>query len=340
MRDIAPVLDAWLDGEGPLALSTVVETWGSGPRRPGARMTIDSEGRIAGSVSGGCVETSVVQTAREVIGSGEPRLVRFAVSDELAWGVGLACGGSLSVFVERADREALRGVREAMRRRLPVAVAVVTSGPELGASQVRVHGSPGVGSPLLDEVAAAALAAGKPLARETDHGSVFCDVILPPESLVIVGGVHIAQTLAELAARVGYRTVICDPRPVFASPERFPDVELVNEWPEAGFRQIGLDASTAVVTLTHDPKLDDPALAVALASPAFYVGALGSRRTHERRLARLAERGVSEAARQRIAAPVGLPIGARTPDQIALAIMAEVVAARNGARRAPPAPTG
>ena len=335
MRDIAPVLDSWLAGEGPLALSTVVHTWGSGPRRPGARMTIDGEGRIAGSVSGGCVESSVVEAAREVIESGEPRLLRFAVSDELAWGVGLACGGSLSVFVERADREVLAQVREGMKRREPVGLAVVTSGPNLGDSLVRVAGSRDIGSPALGEMAEKALASGKPLAADTEDGTAFCDVILPPESLVIVGGVHIAQTLCELATRVGYRPVICDPRPVFASAERFPGVEVVNEWPEEGFRRIGLDASTAVATLTHDPKLDDPALALALESPAFYVGALGSRKTHARRLDRLKERGVSEAALDRIAAPIGLPIGARTPDQIALAVMAQVVAARNGIRGNP-----
>ncbi len=335
MRDIAPVLDSWLSGAGPLALSTVVHTWGSGPRRPGARMTIDSEGRIAGSVSGGCVESSVVQAAREVIESGEPRLLRFAVSDELAWGVGLACGGALSVFVERADRKLLQQVREGMRRRFPVGLAVVTSGANLGESLALAQGLPGVGLPALVEVAEAALASGRPLSTETELGSVFCDVILPPESLVIVGGVHIAQTLCDLAARVGYRPVICDPRPVFASAERFPGVEVVNDWPDEGFRRIGLDASTAVATLTHDPKLDDPALALALESPAFYVGALGSRKTHERRLNRLRARGVSETALARIAAPIGLPIGARTPDQIALAVMAEVVAARNGVRGNP-----
>ena len=332
MRDIAPVLDSWLCREGPLALSTVVHTWGSGPRRPGARMTIDSEGRIAGSVSGGCVESSVVQAAREVIETGAPRLLRFAVSDELAWGVGLACGGALSVFVERADRELLTRVREGMRRRLPVALAVVTSGPNLGESLVLAQGSSGAGSPELVAAAETALASGRPLSTETAHGPVFCDVILPSESLVIVGGVHVAQALCGLAQRVGYRPVICDPRPVFASAERFPGVEIVNDWPEEGFRRIGLDASTAVATLTHDPKLDDPALALALESPAFYVGALGSRKTHERRLGRLRERGVSEADLSRIAAPIGLPIGARSPDQIALAVMAEVVAARNGVR--------
>lgn len=332
MRDIAPVVDSWLAGEGPLALSTVVATWGSGPRRPGARMTVDREGGIAGSVSGGCVEASVVEAAREVLADGRPRLLRFAVSDEMAWGVGLACGGALTVFVEQANRRLLREVRQAMNARATVALAVVTAGPHLGESLALRAGSPGIGAPALREAAASTLEAGRPLATETERGPVFCDVILPPDALVIVGGVHIAQTLAGLARLVGIRPVICDPRPVFASAERFPGVEIVNDWPEPGFRRIGLDAGTAVATLTHDPKLDDPALAAAVGSPAFYVGALGSRRTHARRLTRLRERGVPEKALSRIAAPIGLPIGARSPEQIALAVMAQVVAARNGVR--------
>ena len=329
MRDIAGVVDRWLAGEGPLALATVVRTWGSGPRRPGARMTVDPEGRISGSVSGGCVEAQVVETAREVLASGRPRLLHFAVSDELAWGVGLACGGSLSVFVESARRELLARVRTGMNRRVPAALAVVTGGDRLGESAALHHGSPGTGPAVLLEAAADALETGRPLRSDTAIGPVFCDVIRPPESLVIVGGVHIAQTLCALARPVGYRPVICDPRPVFASAERFPGVEIVNDWPEPGFARIGLDAGTAVATLTHDPKLDDPALAAALESPAFYVGALGSRKTHARRLKRLRERGVGEEALARIAAPIGLPIGSRTPAQIALSIMAQVVAARN-----------
>ncbi len=330
MRDVAPVLDSWLRGEGPLALATVVRTWGSGPRRPGARMTVDPAGGIAGSVSGGCVEAAVVEAARAVIGSGEPRRLRFAVSDELAWGVGLACGGSLEVFVERADREILGAVRAAMERRVRVALLVVTGGPHLGEALALPEDAPGVGSTDLTGPAAAALAAGEPQPVETGRGPGFCDVIRPAEVLVIVGGVHIAQTLAGLARRVGFRPVICDPRPVFASRDRFPGVEIVNDWPEPAFARVGLDAGTAVATLTHDPKLDDPALAAALASPAFYVGALGSRRTHARRLARLTERGVPAAALARIAAPIGLPLGARSPEQIALSVMAQVVARRNG----------
>lgn len=328
MHDIAGVLDRWLDGGGEIALSTVVETWGSGPRRPGARMTVDSRDRIAGSVSGGCVEGAVVRTAREVIRTGEPELLRFAVANETAWDVGLSCGGRISIFVERPDREAIRGVREAMAARVAVSLAAVVEGPGRGRRAV-VTDAAGVGDTDVAAVGREALEQGRPLVRETPAGRVFADVILPPDSLVIVGGVHIAQTLAVLARAVGYRVAICDPRPVFGSAERFPGVELVNDWPEGAFERIGLDAGTAVATLTHDPKLDDPALAAALGSPAFYVGALGSRRTHAKRRKRLLDRGVREEDLERIAAPIGLPIGARTPDQIALAVMAQVVASRN-----------
>ena len=353
MRDIAPVLDRWLsarpeDGAAsrtPLALATVTRTWGSGPRRPGARMTIGPAAEIAGSVSGGCVEANVIEAAREVLASGKPRLLDFAVADELAWGVGLACGGALSVFVEPADPGAVAAARAGMEARQPVAWAVCTGGEHAGKGAVFRGGerrflSPGAAeaAEALGSVAAQSLAAGTPQSAETPAGPVFCDVVLPPETLVMVGGVHIAQSLARLADTLGYRPVLCDPRPVFASESRFPGVEIVREWPEQAFAAVGLDAGCAVAALTHDPKLDDPALRSALDSPAFYVGALGSRGTHRRRLARLREAGVPEERLARLRAPIGLPIGARSPDQIALSIMAEVVAARNGALPAVPAP--
>jgi len=341
MKGIAERLDRWLLDGGPLALATVVATWGSGPRRPGARMTVDPEGGITGSVSGGCVEANVVETARKTLADKKPRLVRFAVSDELAWGVGLACGGSLEVFVEPADPRVLRQVREGMRRRQPVALAVVTEGPHIGKSLAATPDEPPFdgSSSALREAVTAGLAGGRPTRMDTSLGPVFCDVILPPETLVMIGGVHIAQALTKLAQITGYRPVICDPRPVFASAERFPGVEIVNDWPEQGVAKIGLDAGTAVATLTHDPKLDDPALAAALKSPAFYVGALGSRRTHARRVRRLRRRGFRGADLARISAPIGMDIGARTPDQIALAVMAEVVARRNRVGELPPVPS-
>ncbi len=333
MRDVLPALESWLRDPGkPLALATVVGTWGSSPRRPGARMVVDGDGRITGSVSGGCVEASVVETAREVMATGRPRLVGFRVSDESAWEVGLACGGALEVFVAVPAPEQAAAVARALRRRTPVAWATAL-GDDDGRAAARTGDGEVVGDPSLAELAAEPLAGGRPVRRETDDGPVFCDVILPTETLVMVGGVHIAQALATLAEAVGVRPVICDPRPVFASPERFPGVEIVNDWPAEGLARIGLDAGTAVATLTHDPKLDDPALVAALPSEAFYVGALGSRRTHAKRLERLRAQGIPEAVLSRLRAPIGLSIGARTPEQIGLSILGEVVAARNDALR-------
>ncbi len=324
MRDVAPVLRDWLETRGPLALATVVGTWGSSPRRPGARMVVDAAGRITGSVSGGCVEASVVEIAREVMASGVPKLVGFRVTDESAWEVGLACGGALEVLVAVPDPEQVEAALRALEVRSPVAWAV-----DLGGSGAAVRTADGtvVGDPGLGSAAGPVLAAGRPERLE----GVFCDVILPEETLVMVGGVHIAQTLSILAPAVGIRPVVCDPRPVFASSERFPGVEIVSDWPREGLARIGLDEGAAVATLTHDPKLDDPALLAALPSAAFYVGALGSRRTHARRVARLREKGLAEESLGRLRAPIGLPIGARTPEQIALAVLAEVVAARNEA---------
>ncbi len=332
MRDVATGLASWLEDRKPLALATVVGTWGSSPRRPGARMVVDAEGRITGSVSGGCVEASVVETAHEVMSDGRSRLLGFRVSDETAWEVGLACGGSLEVFVAVPQEGEVAVVLDALEQRRAVAWAVVLDGEHRGLSGGRTIEGELFGDLEIASFAASPLEAGQPARFETDRGTVFCDVITPPETLVMIGGVHIAQSLAILSEAVGIRPVICDPRPVFASPGRFPGVEIVNEWPGEGLERIGLDAGVAVATLTHDPKLDDPALLRALPSDAFYVGALGSRRTHAKRVERLRGLGLDEASISRLRAPIGLPIGARTPEQIALAILAEVVAARNDAR--------
>ncbi len=294
-------------------------------------MVVEADGGITGSVSGGCVEASVVEAARKVMATGHSRLIGFRVSDESAWEVGLACGGALEVFVAAPEPDQAAAVLRALRERTPVAWAVALD--DGGRAAVRTGDGVVVGDPVLGTLAASPLAEGRPVRLETDRGPVFCDVVLPPETLIMVGGVHIAQTLAVLARAVGIRPVVCDPRPVFASPERFPGVEIVNEWPAEGLAGIGLDAGTAVATLTHDPKLDDPALRAALPSEAFYVGALGSRRTHARRLERLGALGVPSTAIARLRAPIGLPIGARTPEQIALSILGEVVAARNDSLR-------
>jgi xanthine dehydrogenase accessory factor len=330
-RDVAPDVARW-KGEGlDIALATVVRTWGSGPRGPGAKLALTGDARISGSVSGGCVEAAVVEEGREVIETGEPKLLRFGIADVTAWNVGLSCGGTIEVFVERLDDELFHSLSMALAERRASARATVVRGNGLGESALVLDGDKPEGE--LAEGAHRALERGESEVVERADGSeVFIDVELPPPLLVMVGGVHIAIAMTTMARTLGYRTVVVDPRGVFGSEERFPHVdELIHEWPDDGLTGIGLDRSSAVATLTHDPKIDDPALMVALRSPAFYVGALGSKRTHEKRRKRLLDRGLTEEELARLHAPVGLEIGSRSPEEIALSVVAQIVAVRNRA---------
>jgi xanthine dehydrogenase accessory factor len=335
MRDVLSDIERWLDEGRGVALATVVETWGSAPRTVGGKMAVSDDRRIAGSVSGGCVEGAVVEAAAGVLASGEPRLLRFGVSDDTAWSVGLACGGAIEVFVEPIARDIFGPVRDALRAETPVAVATVIRGgdTEVGRKVVLL----GDGRALGDRDAAALDAARAALAESRSRRfavggrDIFADVQLPSPRMVIVGGVHIAVALVGLAKALGFRTILVDPRAAFANPKRFPDVdELHSEWPSEALAKIDLNAGSAVAVLAHDPKLDDPALIAALASPAFYVGALGSTRTQEKRRTRLLAAGVSEEALRRLHAPIGLDLGGRSPEEIALSVMAQVVAARHG----------
>lgn len=332
LRDIAADVDRWREAGDEVALATVVRTWGSGPRGAGAKMATDGSSKISGSVSGGCVESAVVEDAREVLASGKPKLVEFGVSDETAWEVGLSCGGSIQIFVEPLTESLYEELWEPYRDERARARAVVISGDEIGRSVVSGPAPPADVTDALVEAAADGLRRGRSSVVPLEGGhEAFVDVELPPPSLVMVGGVHVAIALASLATSLGYRPIVVDPRSTFGSAERFPHVSrIIREWPDDALREIGLNRSTAVATLTHDPKLDDPALEVALPSPAFYVGALGSRRTHEKRRARLIERGLDESELDRLHAPIGLAIGSRTPEEIALSIMAQIVATKNG----------
>jgi xanthine dehydrogenase accessory factor len=341
MRDILEEVERWRESSERIAIATVIQTWGSAPRQAGSAMALTAGGKIAGSVSGGCVESAVVESGLRCLSTGRPERLRFGVSDETAWSVGLACGGTIEVFVEPLRAEVFDAVREANHGGRSCAVATVVGGAEeilgrrlLVCDDGTVTGSLGEG---LDGAVAAqareALAAGAPRRLEPSAdrpAEIFIDVLLPAPRLVVVGGVHIAIPLVAIAKTLGYRTVVVDPREAFASAERFPDVDrLVSAWPDRALEEIGIDAATAVAVLTHDPKLDDPALAAALRSPAFYVGALGSRRTQEKRRQRLLEAGLDEETLARLHAPIGLPIGGRSPGEIALSIMAQIVAARN-----------
>jgi xanthine dehydrogenase accessory factor len=346
MYDVLADINRWLSSENAVALATVINTWGSAPRGVGAKMALTPDGKLTGSVSGGCVEGAVFDAGVRALKNGTPELLHFGVSDETAFSVGLACGGNIEVFVQPLAPAFFRLVKEEIDVGNPLTIVTVIHGPaDYFGRQLLYIGSGtlygGLG-PGLDElgrkVAQAGLDSGQSgiVDAKIDSGEdlrLFVDVLTPPPLLVMVGGVHIAIALASLAKTLGYRTLVIDPRRAFGSQERFPHVDrLIQAWPQEAFAQVALTRSTAVALLTHDPKIDDPALKIVLESPAFYIGALGSRKTHEKRRQRLLEDGISEDRLTRLYAPIGLELGGRTPEEIALAIMAEIVAVRHGLR--------
>ena len=299
------------------ALATVVETWGSAPRPVGSQLAISGDGEIMGSVSGGCVEGAVVTEALEAMADGTPRLLTFGVSDETAFSVGLACGGTIRVLVTPVGGSlpaALLGDLVAARAtRRPVALLT-----HLATWAHRL--TDGAGDP---QQAAIESRFRSDRSGLEDDGT-FIAVHNPPLRMIVVGAVHIAQPLVQMARLCGYDPTLIDPRDVFGSAARFPGETVLGDWPDEAMAALGPDARTAVVTLTHDVKLDDPAIRVALASSAFYIGCLGSTRTHAKRLDRLRAEGVSEAGIARLHAPVGLNIGSKSPAEIAVAILAQI----------------
>lgn len=306
----------WLEGGDRVALATVTRTWTSAPRPVGSQMIIDASGRFEGSVSGGCVETAVIDAALDMLVGGAPRVLEFGVTDARAWEVGLACGGRVEVFVGPAELAPLRALAQLRAARLSFGVAT-----DLTSGQMRVF-TPDAAP---DDIANA-FAQLDARAQAGVFGHVFVQRVLPPVRVVVIGAVHIAQALERIARLAGFELIVIDPRAMFASRERFERVEPVCEWPEPALAQLGLDAGTALIALSHDPKLDDPALAAALRSNVFYIGALGSRKSHAARLERLRALGFDDAALARIVGPVGLPIGAKTTAEIAISIMAHIVA--------------
>jgi xanthine dehydrogenase accessory factor len=314
---------AWIDAGRKAALATVVQTWGSAPRPVGAQLAVSEDAEIAGSVSGGCVEGAVVAEALEALEDGRPRVLEFGVSNEEAFAVGLACGGTIRVLVEPVGVGAgptvnlLRDLCAARAAREPRAYVVEME------RWNRLLLEPATGTPLGAEVRKALVADRSGFAAMED-GDWFIGVHNPPLRLAVVGAVHIAQPLMAMAREAGYDATLIDPRDAFASDARFPGERIVREWPDAALEAHGLDTRTAVVTLTHDPKLDDPAIMAALRSDIFYLGCLGSTRTHAKRVTRLTEAGFTAAEIARIHAPVGLDIGARSPAEIAISILAEI----------------
>ena len=337
MRDIVDGLAGWRAAGNAFAVATVIRTWRSAPRPPGAAMAVNDQGEALGSVSGGCVEAAVYAAAEEVIRTGRAQTRTYGVSDDEAFEVGLTCGGTVEVLIQ--PDTALVEIDEviaAIRAGRPVATAAVPDA-ELVVWPDRVTGT--LGEPGLDH-AAAQQAAGMLVAGATgtvrlgEHGEqrrdevpVFVQSYVAPPRMIVFGAIDFAGAMARIGRFLGYHVTVCDARPVFATRKRFPDAdELVVQWPHRYLASTPVDERTVLCVLTHDPKFDIPLLEVALRTPARYIGAMGSRRTHEDRMRRLREAGIGEASLARLSAPIGLDLGARTPEETAVAIAAEIVA--------------
>jgi xanthine dehydrogenase accessory factor len=355
MRDVLDELHRrWSDGER-VGVGTVVATFHSAPREPGSAMLVAPDGQVSGSVSGGCVEGAVYELAQEVTGSGEPVLQRYGVSDDDAFAVGLTCGGILDVWVEPVDRESfpeLDDIVKSVKDEEPVAVATVVAHPDpgwLGRRLViwpdRVSGSfpsDRAHHAVIDDARgllvsgrSGTLHYGTDGQRRGEGMSVFVNSFEPPPRMLVFGAIDFASAMAGLGSYLGYRVTVCDARPVFATATRFPQAhEVVVDWPHRYLKKEAeagrVDARTVVAVLTHDPKFDVPLLEVALRLELGYVGAMGSRRTHDDRLDRLREAGLTEAELDRLSSPIGLDLGARTPEETAVSIAAEMIALRWG----------
>ena len=339
MRDLLSDYRLLSEGANPVGRAIVTSVWGSAPRPEGACMLATADGRMAGSISGGCVEGATAQAIAAAIREGVPRHLSFGVSDEMAWSVGLACGGTIKVFIEPSVSPQVLAAAQGPGSAV---VATVTDAGPVGARLVvydtgRIEGDlPEHLRPPVVAAAGTALETGTSRTIDVpdsrgDTVSVFLEVLPRRPTLVIFGGVHIAAELVRLAGPLGYRTVVADGRQAFLSRERFPTAdELVLGWPEEAFGRIGLDRATYVCILSHDPKFDDPALRIALKSEAAYVGALGSKKSQAARRERLKAEGLSEREIAKLHGPIGLDLGGRQPAEIALSILAEITAVRYG----------
>lgn len=351
MRDVLAELAAWVRAGETVGVGTVVGTWKSAPRQPGAAMLVGPDGSAVGSVSGGCVEGAVYELAERVRAGGEPVLQRYGVSDDDAFAVGLTCGGILDVFVEAVSAQTfaeLGDVAADVAAGRPVAVATLVSGarpPRLGRHLVvRPADTAGtLGSARLDAAVAddargllrqgstATLHYGPDGERRGDDIAVFVDSYAPRPRMIVFGAIDFAAAVARIGAFLGYRVTVCDARPTFATAKRFPDVdEVVVAWPHHYLADTEVDERTVVCVLTHDPKFDVPLLELALRLPLAYVGAMGSRRTDDDRVAQLRELGLTDDELARLHSPIGLDVGGRTPEETAVSIAAEIISARWG----------
>ena len=315
MRDILPTLARWHAEGRRAAIATVVERRGSAPRDAGASLALNDAGEIAGSVTGGCVEPSVIRVAQEVLDGAPAQLHEYGIADDEAFEVGLACGGTVAILVAPLDTALIPPLVEAVEADRPIAVAMTAAGDRIGRQRL-------VGAAVDSSL------------TEIDGETVFVHALNPRPAMYVFGAIDHAAALARVGKLLGYRVTVCDARAAFVTPERFPDAdELVVDWPDRFLRDAPVDAATVICVLTHDEKFDVPALIAALETPAVYIGAMGSKVTTADREVRLRAEGVDEAGLGRIHAPIGLAIGARSPEEVAVAIGAEIVEATALARR-------
>jgi xanthine dehydrogenase accessory factor len=311
VKDVLDTLERWAGDGLRFATATVVKTERSAPREPGAMLAVSERGEVAGSVTGGCVEPAVYEEARAVLAGGPPRLVSYGIADEDAFEVGLPGGGTVHIFLAAGEPDLVRELASHLREEQPVALAMEISGPEIGKQELVAldgHFETGI------------------------EGDTFFLPFAPRPEMYVFGAVDHAAAVARVGKFLGYRVTICDARARFATPERFPEAdEVVVEWPDEFLRRLPVDERTAICVLTHDHKFDVPLLKVALETPAGYIGAMGARRTTESRNERLRAEGVTDEQLARIHAPIGLRIGSRTPEEVAVAVAAEIVATRRQA---------
>jgi xanthine dehydrogenase accessory factor len=348
MREILYELDKWQRQGEEIALATLVDTHGPSPRPAGARLCLTRSGRMVGSVSGGCVESDVFDNAIQVLDRGQPIIQSYGISDEVSVAVGLSCGGTIDVLIEPwQEDDAWQSVREAVEKERGAALCIALGPKVLVGRRLAITGEDvtrgGIAPELDAELARTARALLRGGGRKSvtlpwqgGEAKIFVEAFEPRQRLFIVGATHTAIPLCRMAVQLGYHVSVVDPRTPFATVERFPDADaLLLEWPHEILGAAALDEHCHVLTLTHDLKFDIPTLACALRSNVCYIGALGSKRTHERRKERLREEGFDDTDLARIHTPIGLDIGARSPEEIALAILAEMVATRRGRKGHP-----
>lgn len=349
MRELIPSIQLWLSQGKQIAMATVVETQGPSPRPQGAKLLVSSKSEMVGSVSGGCVESAIVEEALQCIRSGKPRLLEYGIDNKSPWSVGLACGGQIKVFVEPVFPAALPDgfnfiffskLIELINAEKPFLIATIISGNKAGekglySPQAQIWGDPEKVwtkeiNPLIERLMTDENSCT--LIAEIDNPaakSIFVEKILPPPRLVIIGAVHIAASLVNIANVLGYQTIVIDPRSAYLTHERFPTADhLMRAWPQEALEKMNLNHTDCLVSLSHDQKIDVPALLSALKSKVGYIGLLGSVKTREERFNALRAEGIPNHLLECIHSPVGLNIGAISPEEIAIAIMAEIVANR------------